>query len=133
MMIIFKSFGLRPQILVVILQGAKLLESSFINNTSMVFGLCLRALLEHQKNPKKPLQKHFQNSLCFCYYVRDYLEGKKRMSLILIVKPGEEDYLDIACLLRQASPYMKIKFNNTEDPSGFVSNKRPTQSLSRIG
>ncbi|CAI0435185.1 unnamed protein product [Linum tenue] len=34
----------RPQILVVILQGAKLLESSFINNTSMVFGLCLKSI-----------------------------------------------------------------------------------------
>ncbi|XP_052298812.1 kinesin-like protein KIN-6 isoform X2 [Citrus sinensis] len=62
-------------------QGARLLESNFINNTSMVFGLCLRSLLEHQKNPKKPLQKHFQNSL-LTRYLRDYLEGKKRMTLI---------------------------------------------------
>lgn len=31
-------------------QGTRLLESNFINNTSMVFGQCLRSLLEHQKN-----------------------------------------------------------------------------------
>ncbi|KAL5213307.1 hypothetical protein ABZP36_024154 [Zizania latifolia] len=43
-------------------QGTRLLESNFIKNTSMVFGLCLRTLLEHQKNKKKPLEKHFKNS-----------------------------------------------------------------------
>ncbi|GAY42892.1 hypothetical protein CUMW_070440 [Citrus unshiu] len=143
-------------------QGARLLESNFINNTSMVFGLCLRSLLEHQKNPKKPLQKHFQNSLVkllhgwhiwlfYCYsiiststygtkgdfiskqltrYLRDYLEGKKRMTLILTVKSGEEDYLDTSYLLRQASPYMKIKFDNVEDSSNFLCNKRQLPSLS---
>ncbi|KAK9946915.1 hypothetical protein M0R45_012355 [Rubus argutus] len=110
-------------------QGARLLESNFINNTSMVFGLCLRSLLEHQKNPKKPMQKHFQNSL-LTKYLRDYLEGKKRMSLILTVKSGEEDYRDTSHLLRQASPYMEIKFNNAEDPSN-IPNKRHIQSLSR--
>ncbi|KAJ0087138.1 hypothetical protein Patl1_09524 [Pistacia atlantica] len=112
-------------------QGSRLLESNFINNTSMVFGLCLRSLLEHQKNPKKPLQKHFQNSL-LTRYLRDYLEGKKRMALILTVKSGEEDYLDTSYLLRQASPYMKIKFDNVEDVSNMVCNKRPLQTLSRI-
>ncbi|KAK9216858.1 hypothetical protein WN944_008870 [Citrus x changshan-huyou] len=110
-------------------QGARLLESNFINNTSMVFGLCLRSLLEHQKNPKKPLQKHFQNSL-LTRYLRDYLEGKKRMTLILTVKSGEEDYLDTSYLLRQASPYMKIKFDNVEDSSNFLCNKRQLPSLS---
>ncbi|KAK4859692.1 hypothetical protein QYF36_010078 [Acer negundo] len=90
-------------------QGSRLLESNFINNNSMIFGLCLRALLEHQKNPRKPLEKHFQNSL------------------ILTVKSGEEDYLDTSYLLRQASPYMKIKFDNVEDPSNLVSNKRHFQ------
>ncbi|XP_050214190.1 kinesin-like protein KIN-6 isoform X2 [Mercurialis annua] len=110
-------------------QGSRLLESNFINNTSMVFGLCLRSLLEHQKNPKKPLQKHFQNSL-LTRYLRDYFEGKKRMALILTVKPGEEDYLDTAYLLRQASPYMKIKFN-IEEQSSSVHQKRQIQSLSR--
>ncbi|KAL5845317.1 hypothetical protein ACOSQ4_011275 [Xanthoceras sorbifolium] len=112
-------------------QGSRLLESNFINNTSMVFGLCLRSLLEHQKNPKKPLQKHFQNSL-LTRYLRDYLEGKKRMALILTVKSGEEDYLDTSYLLRQASPYMKIKFDNVEESSNVVSNKRPFQTSSRI-
>ncbi|GAV56737.1 Kinesin domain-containing protein [Cephalotus follicularis] len=112
-------------------QGARLLESNFINNTSMVFGLCLRSLLERQKNPKKPLQKNFQNSL-LTRYLRDYLEGKKRMALILTVKSGEEDYLDTSYLLRQASPYMKIKFDNVEEPSNYVSNKRHFQTLSRI-
>ncbi|PIA55459.1 hypothetical protein AQUCO_00700032v1 [Aquilegia coerulea] len=95
-------------------QGTRLLESNFINNTSMVFGLCLRSLLEHQKNPKKPLQKHFQNSL-LTKYLREYLEGKKRMALILTVKSGVDDYLDVSFLLRQASPYMKIKFNVIEE------------------
>ncbi|KAL5200093.1 hypothetical protein ABZP36_021296 [Zizania latifolia] len=37
-------------------KGTRLLESNFIKNTSMVFGLCLRSLLEHQKNKKKPLR-----------------------------------------------------------------------------
>ncbi|KAK3007320.1 hypothetical protein RJ639_016736 [Escallonia herrerae] len=111
-------------------QGARLLESNFINNTSMVFGLCLRSLLEHQKNRKKPLQKHFQNSL-LTRYLRDYLEGKKRMTLILTVKPGEEDYLDASFLLRQASPFMNIKFSNVEEPSNAKGNKRRFQTLSR--
>ncbi|XP_020535407.1 kinesin-like protein KIN-6 isoform X2 [Jatropha curcas] len=112
-------------------QGSRLLESNFINNTSMVFGLCLRSLLEHQKNPKKPLQKHFQNSL-LTRYLRDYLEGKKRMALILTVKPGEEDYLDAVYLLRQASPFMKIKFNNVDEQPNLVQHKRHIQSLSRV-
>ncbi|KAF5455756.1 hypothetical protein F2P56_025302 [Juglans regia] len=112
-------------------QGARLLESNFINNTSMVFGLCLRSLLEHQKNPKKPLQKHFQNSL-LTKYLRDYLEGKKRMTLILTVRAGAEDYLDTSYLLKQASPYMKIKFNNVEESSIKNGNKRHVQALPRV-
>ncbi|MCL7039718.1 hypothetical protein MKW94_000648 [Papaver nudicaule] len=112
-------------------QGTRLLESNFINNTSMVFGLCLRSLLEHQKNPKKQLQKHFQNSL-LTRYLRDYLEGKKRMALILTVKPGEDDYLDTSHLLRQASPYMKIKFSTVEEPSTLAYPKRPVEKLPRI-
>ncbi|XP_039137770.1 kinesin-like protein KIN-6 isoform X1 [Dioscorea cayenensis subsp. rotundata] len=106
-------------------QGTRLLESNFINNTSMVFGLCLRSLLEHQKNPKKPLQKHFKNSL-LTRYLREYLEGKKRTTLILTVKPGEDDYLDTSFLLRQASPYMKIKYSNLEELPNFPSLKRST-------
>ncbi|KAM0037540.1 putative plus-end-directed kinesin ATPase [Helianthus debilis subsp. tardiflorus] len=107
-------------------QGARLLESNFINNTSMVFGLCLRSLLEHQKNPKKPLHKHFQNSM-LTKYLRDFLEGKKRMALILTVKPGEEDYQDTSYLLRQASPFMNIKFESIEEQP--LGNKRRTQTL----
>ncbi|KAL8237582.1 hypothetical protein R6Q59_018663 [Mikania micrantha] len=107
-------------------QGARLLESNFINNTSMVFGLCLRSLLEHQKNPKKPLLKHYQNSL-LTKYLRDYLEGKKRMSLILTAKPGVEDYQDTSYLLRQASPFMNIKFESIEEQP--LGNKRRTQTL----
>lgn len=95
-------------------KGGRLLESNFINNTSMVFGLCLRSLLEHQKNPKKPLQKHFQSSL-LTRYLRDYLEGRKRMALILTVRAGGEDYFDTSSLLRQASPYMEIKFCDVEE------------------
>ncbi|XP_027354591.1 kinesin-like protein KIN-6 [Abrus precatorius] len=109
-------------------QGTRLLESNFINNTLMVFGLCLRSLLEHQKNPKKPLQKHFQNSM-LTRYLRDYLEGKKRMTLILTAKSGEEDYLDTSYLLRQASPYMQIKYNEVET-SNMVPRKRHYQTLS---
>ncbi|KAI4336765.1 hypothetical protein L6164_015250 [Bauhinia variegata] len=111
-------------------QGTRLLESNFINNTLVVFGMCLRSLLEHQKNPKKPLQKHFQNSM-LTRYLRDYLEGKKRMTLLLTAKPGEEDYLDTSHLLRQASPYMKIKYDDAE-PSNVVPNKRQYQSSSTM-
>ncbi|KAJ7966883.1 Kinesin-like protein [Quillaja saponaria] len=110
-------------------QGARLLESNFINKTLMVFALCLRSLLEHQKNPKKPLQKHFQNSL-LTRYLRDYLEGKKRMTLILTAKSGEEDYLDTSYLLRQASPYTKIKYNNVDEPLNMLPNKRHYQMSS---
>nr|XP_043634134.1 kinesin-like protein KIN-6 [Erigeron canadensis] len=110
-------------------QGARLLESNFINNTAMVFGLCLRSLLEHQKNPKKPFHKHFQNSL-LTKYLRDFLEGKKRMALILTAKPGEDDYQDTSYLLRQAAPFMNIKFENVEEqPAITLGNKRRTQGL----
>lgn len=109
-------------------QGSRLLESNFINNTSMVFGLCLRSLLEHQKNQKKPLEKHFKNSM-LTRYLRDYLEGRKKMTLVLNVKPGDDDYLDTSFLLRQASPYMKIKYTSLEDSSDFVSQKRSNVSL----
>ncbi|KAG6751979.1 hypothetical protein POTOM_044194 [Populus tomentosa] len=137
-------------------QGSRLIESNFINNTSMVFGLCLRSLLEHQSNPKKPLKMHFKNSMVkppineylvayeFAYsmqfdfispqltrYLRDYLEGKRRMTLILTVKPGEHDYSDTSYLLRQASPFMKIKFTNVEEPSMFL-NKRHIEMLPRV-
>lgn len=112
-------------------QGIRLLESNFINNTSMVFGLCLRSLLEHQKNPRKPMQKHFQNSL-LTRYLRDYLEGKKRMALLLTVRPGEEDYLDTSFLLRQASPYTKIKFDIIEEHGILNHNKRPVQRASSL-
>ncbi|VVA91948.1 unnamed protein product [Arabis nemorensis] len=70
-------------------QGERLVESNFINNTSMVFGQCLR---------------------------------------ILTVKAGEEDYLDTSYLLKQASPYMKIKFDNTEEPC----NKRQLKTFLRV-
>ncbi|GMH03281.1 hypothetical protein Nepgr_005120 [Nepenthes gracilis] len=110
-------------------QGERLLEGNFINNTSMVFGLCLRSLLEYQKNPKKPMQKHFQSSL-LTRYLRDYLEGKKRMALILTVRSGEKDYLDTSFLLRQASPFMEIKFHNMETISTLPHIKRRYQVVS---
>ncbi|OEL12924.1 Kinesin-like protein KIN-6 [Dichanthelium oligosanthes] len=164
-------------------QGSRLLESNFINNTSMVFSLCLRSLLEHQKNQKKPLEKHFKNSM-LTRYLRDYLEGRKQMTLfclfisgcaivlsvishddpdtndgyiadgilvpmpnaasvtgargtinnrclglILNVKPADDDYLDTSFLLRQASPYMKIKYTSLDDSSDLVSQKRSNASL----
>lgn len=76
------------------IQGSRLVESNFINSTSMVFGLCLR------------LTK----------YLRDYFEGKKRMTLLITAKPGEDDYPNTSFLLRQVSPYMKIKFTIEEFP-----------------
>ncbi|CAM0153168.1 unnamed protein product [Urochloa decumbens] len=109
-------------------QGSRLLESNFINNTSMVFSLCLRSLLEHQKNQKKPLEMHFKNSM-LTRYLRDYLEGRKKMTLILNVKPADDDYLDTSFLLRQASPYMKIKYTSLDDSSDLVSTKRSNASL----
>ncbi|GAU24975.1 hypothetical protein TSUD_312100 [Trifolium subterraneum] len=90
-------------------QGTRLVESNFINNTLMVFGLCLR----------------------LTRYLRDYLEGKKRMTLLLTAKSGEDDYLDTSHLLRQASPYMQIKFNEVE-PSNMVPKKRHLQPSSII-
>uniref|UniRef100_A0A0A9CMI4 Kinesin motor domain-containing protein n=1 Tax=Arundo donax TaxID=35708 RepID=A0A0A9CMI4_ARUDO len=94
----------------------------------MVFSLCLRSLLEHQKNQKKPLEKHFKNSM-LTRYLRDYLEGRKKMTLILNVKPGDDDYLDTSFLLRQASPYMKKKYTSLEDSSDLISQKRSNISL----
>ncbi|XP_073275571.1 kinesin-like protein KIN-6 [Primulina huaijiensis] len=111
-------------------QGTRLLESNFINNTSMVFGQCLRSLLEHQKNQTKPLQKHYQYSL-LTRYLREYLEGKKRMMLILTVKPGIEDYLSTSFLLRQASPFTKIKFKSLVEPVNITCSKRPNQAFPR--
>ncbi|KAK6131301.1 hypothetical protein DH2020_034951 [Rehmannia glutinosa] len=105
-------------------QGARLLESNFINNTSMVFGLCLRSLLEHQKNRNKPLQKHYQNSL-----ISERLSGRQEEDDV--VKPGVEDYLDTSFLLRQASPFTKIKFKNLDDPVNLTCNKRLNQALPR--
>ncbi|XP_020517807.1 kinesin-like protein KIN-6 isoform X2 [Amborella trichopoda] len=112
-------------------QGARLLESNFINNTSMVFGLCLRALLEHQKFPKRPFQKHFQNSL-LTRYIRDYLEAKKRMDLILTVSTGEDDHVDTSFVLRQASPYANIKYNNSEDGLNLSCQKRHIGVLTKL-
>ncbi|XP_044952028.1 kinesin-like protein KIN-6 isoform X3 [Hordeum vulgare subsp. vulgare] len=109
-------------------KGSRLLESNFINNTSMVFGLCLRALLDHQKNQKKTLEKHFKNSM-LTKYLKDYLEGRKKMTLILNVKPGEDDYADTSYLLRQASPYMKIRYTSLDESSDLVSQKRTNVSL----
>uniref|UniRef100_A0ACD5TNI9 Uncharacterized protein n=1 Tax=Avena sativa TaxID=4498 RepID=A0ACD5TNI9_AVESA len=108
--------------------GSRLIESNFINNTSMVFGNCLRALLDHQKNQKKTLEKHFKNST-LTRYLRDYLEGRKKMTLILNVKQGDDDYSDTSYLLRQASPYMKIRYTSLRDSSDLASQKRSSVSL----
>ncbi|KAJ0969935.1 hypothetical protein J5N97_022812 [Dioscorea zingiberensis] len=48
------------------------------------------------------------------------------MTLILTVKPGEDDYLDTSFLLRQASPYMKIKYSNLEEFPNLPCLKRTT-------
>ncbi|KAG0474435.1 hypothetical protein HPP92_014121 [Vanilla planifolia] len=54
------------------------------------------------------------------------MEGKKRMTLILTVKDGLEDYADTSFILRQASPYMKIKFNHLQDYNTAQCQKRNT-------
>lgn len=209
----------------IVFQGARLNESNFINNTSMVFGQCLRvwklylfcyyiilltlgfammgkhafyiylnnnptfpllsaicksqALLEHQKNRSKPLPKHYKNSLvvlianayhvfrsirifssilyswllkpllfwpadqiyaklsgrqeeddvgmhstvfldlCFyiifcsffyCHCIADSHSITFWILQILTVRPGLDDYFDTSFLLRQASPFTKIKW-----------------------
>ncbi|KAL2895496.1 Kinesin-like protein KIN-6 [Bienertia sinuspersici] len=62
-------------------------------------------------------------------YLRDYLEGRKRMSLILTVRSGEEDYFDTSSLLRQASPFMEIKFRDMEEISNLPHTKRRRQII----
>lgn len=110
-------------------QGVRFNESNFINNTSMVFGLCLRALLEHQKNPKKkPLQKHYHSSL-LTKYLKDYLEAKGRMVMVLNVSPGEDNYVDTAFVLRQASPYVNIKFNCPSEKSTALPRAKRVSSI----
>ncbi|XP_031494073.1 kinesin-like protein KIN-6 isoform X1 [Nymphaea colorata] len=109
-------------------QGKRLLQSGFINNTSMVLGQCLRAILEHQQNRKKQLQKHFHCSL-LTRYLREYMEAKKRMALILTAGPTEDDYGDTSFLLRQASPYMRIRFDNMEERKNVDKKKRQIGAL----
>lgn len=110
-------------------QGVRFSESNFINNTSMVFGLCLRALLEHQKNPKRPLQKHYHSSL-LTRYLKDYLEAKGRMVMVLNVSPGEDNYINTAFVLRQASPYVNIKLNcPSEESTNLLRPKRVSSIL----
>ncbi|KAG8076418.1 hypothetical protein GUJ93_ZPchr0006g41076 [Zizania palustris] len=72
-------------------QGTRLLESNFINNTSMVFGLCLRSLLEHQKNKKKPLEKHFKNSMV-CLLTQHFLlrQVKHGLESCLLVENSKQ-------------------------------------------
>lgn len=94
----------------------------------MVFGLCLRALLEHQKNPKKPLQKHYHSSL-LTKYLKDYLEAKGRMVMVLNVSPGEDNYVDTAFVLRQASPYVNIKFNCPSEESTALPRAKRVSSI----
>ncbi|KAI3797467.1 hypothetical protein L1987_32724 [Smallanthus sonchifolius] len=63
-------------------------------------------------------------------YVISHNKGKKRMALILTAKPGEEDYQDTSYLLRQASPFMNIKFESIEEQP--LGNKRRTQTLPKV-
>ncbi|KAH7434984.1 hypothetical protein KP509_06G043700 [Ceratopteris richardii] len=121
-------------------QGVRLNESSFINNTSMVFGQCLRALLEHQKNPKKTLQRYFQYSM-LTRYLKTYMEANGNMTLIVNVSPCEEDYIDTSFVLQQVAPYSKIRFISlpTKDNAPRVKvekqvpilKKRPQASVKR--
>lgn len=109
-------------------QGVRFSESNFINNTSMVFGLCLRALLEHQKNPKRSLQKHYHSSL-LTRYLKDYLEAKGRMVMVLNVSPEEDNYINTAFVLRQASPYVNIKLNCPSEESTHLLRPKRVSSI----
>uniref|UniRef100_A0A803N6X3 Kinesin motor domain-containing protein n=1 Tax=Chenopodium quinoa TaxID=63459 RepID=A0A803N6X3_CHEQI len=53
---------------------------------------------------------------------------KKTGNKILTVRPGEEDYFDTSFLLRQASPYMQIKFCEVEETSYLPRNKKRHQT-----
>ncbi|KAI5072669.1 hypothetical protein GOP47_0012775 [Adiantum capillus-veneris] len=114
-------------------QGVRLNESSFINNTSMVFGQCLRALLEHQKNPKKTMERHFQYSM-LTRYLKPYMEAHGNMTLIVNVSPCEEDYLDTSFVLRQVAPYSKIRVVSMltkENCEGLKVEKRSSSGAER--
>ncbi|GMN35815.1 hypothetical protein TIFTF001_005546 [Ficus carica] len=133
-------------------QGARLLESNFINNTSMVFGLCLRlimlVLLVHAiiffslflvfVGASKESQEAIAEALSKLNGTYEIIWKARRgwlwyalICLILTVKSGEEDYLDTTYLLRQASPFMRIRFDNVEEQSNFPCNKRQNEALSR--
>ncbi|TXG49892.1 hypothetical protein EZV62_025767 [Acer yangbiense] len=121
--------------------GSRLLESNFINNTSMIFGLCLRVC---RLNSVISIPGQLAVLLMIISFIAYLLFSKEendtgmqlpklgysikvlqlKYSYILTVKSGEEDYLDTSYVLKQASPYMKIKFDHVEDPSNLVSNKR---------
>ncbi|KAH9308256.1 hypothetical protein KI387_036167, partial [Taxus chinensis] len=109
-------------------QGVRLNESNFINNTSMVFGLCLRALLEHQKNPKRAMEKHYKSSF-LTKYLKDFLEGNHRMAMVLNVSPGEENYIDTSFVLRQASPYVNIKFTTPSEELPILPRPKRASSI----
>ncbi|KAM0906802.1 hypothetical protein ACQ4PT_016514 [Festuca glaucescens] len=53
----------------------------------------------------------------------------KGLKEILNVKQGDDDYSDTSYLLRQASPYMKIRYTSLDDSSDLASQKRSSVSL----
>ncbi|KAH9625471.1 hypothetical protein KSS87_008134 [Heliosperma pusillum] len=108
-------------------QGGRLLQTNFINNTSMVFGLCLRETLTSTTLPNHQYLIFSLFTQQLTRYLRDYLQGRKRMALILTARSAPEHYFDASFLLRQASPFMEIKFQNMEETSKLPGNKRRKQ------
>ncbi|XAR61644.1 hypothetical protein NMG60_11016119 [Bertholletia excelsa] len=53
------------------------------------------------------------------------------MALILTVRPGQEDYVDTSFLLKQATPFMKIRFGNVDEPFNSLCMKRQIPTLPR--
>ncbi|CAM8912512.1 unnamed protein product [Rhodiola kirilowii] len=128
------------------LQGKQLGESNFINNTSMVFGLCLRLCFESQSCcVATGLQKEntlYENTILsrMIYYgvCLHFVKPVNKVFTRLLrrqeenepVKSEEEDYSDTSFVLRQASPYMQIKFAGITQPD-LSGAKRHSQALAR--
>nr|XP_028962308.1 kinesin-like protein KIN-6 [Malus domestica] len=72
------------------------------------------------------LEKLFVNQVSARLFGRQEEDG-----IDLTVKSGEEDYRDTSYVLRQASPFMEIKYNYVEEPSNISYPKRHFQALSR--
>lgn len=61
--------------------------------------------------------------------MKDYLEAKGRMVMVLNVSPGEDNYVDTAFVLRQASPYVNIKLNCPSEESTNLPQAKRVSSI----